>query len=745
MAGALQYRSEDRAQETSGWAVGVILFAAIMMIMVGIFQFVAGLIALFNSDFYIVTRDYIFQFDATTWGWIHLVLGMILGLAGFGLLAGQTWARVVGIILAVLSAITNFLFIPYYPFWSLLIVALDIIVIFSITIEEGALARPSPSPYPPQPQAPPYPSGYPPPLAYAPEPVPDREFPPPSPYPSEPQPPPYPSEPQGPPYPSGYPPPPPPPPPAGYAPEPVPDREFPPPVERFVDVVHPESVRPGVAFTLAVALLRMPPEQVPDAEPVPLVPTVDEEGKPTGAPPVTVVLNPSDAFVVDGPTQTDLAVLPDRDTTPFEFRLLAQVGVSGPHSVNVIFWQAREVIGELVALVKVEAYASMAPLLHASFRVMDPLVDDRSTPPPDVIINVNRVSSQGKDRLVFSYQWVAQDWPMIDAGSVELLTSAEAWAAMRYENLSQFARSDRGTVPSGKPGSPGPSERQLEQIGENLYYHLFTDDLKAFYQQCADSTRSILIFSNEPWIPWEVIKPWGGDLPEGTNDFLCARFQLSRWYYSRAGQRLRPGLAISQLGPVIPQKNLQAVDREARYLQSLPQTWPPLRVAQPLPVRPQDVLRLMEMGETNLFHFATHGLLDAGSPTLATISLQWGVLRVEDLIGDKIVPGLRRAAPLVVMNACHSSRQALAISRPDGWVERFLEFGCSGFIGANWEVDDALAADFAIGLYDALRSGETLAGAVWTARAAIRQAQPGNSTWLAYSLFGHPNITIHAE
>jgi len=133
-------RRGDR--ETSGWAVGFILFAAIMMIMVGVFQALQGLIAIFENEFYVATRNYLFQFDATTWGWIHLILGLIVAFAGWGLLSGRTWARVVALTLAVLSAIANFLFIPYYPFWALLLVTLDIFVIWAITAHGGDLREP---------------------------------------------------------------------------------------------------------------------------------------------------------------------------------------------------------------------------------------------------------------------------------------------------------------------------------------------------------------------------------------------------------------------------------------------------------------------------------------------------------------------------------------------------------------------------------------------------------------------------
>jgi len=135
-----QYQSAGRAEETtSGTAVGFILFAAIMMIMAGVFQAIAGLVAIFENEFYVATRNYLFQFDATTWGWIHLVVGLIVALAGWGLLSGRTWARVVGITVAVLSAIANFLFIPYYPFWALTVITLDIFVIWALAAHGGEL------------------------------------------------------------------------------------------------------------------------------------------------------------------------------------------------------------------------------------------------------------------------------------------------------------------------------------------------------------------------------------------------------------------------------------------------------------------------------------------------------------------------------------------------------------------------------------------------------------------------------
>jgi hypothetical protein len=125
---------EVRAQDTGGAAAGFILFAATMMILVGVFHAIAGLVALFENEFYVATRNYLFQFDATTWGWIHLVVGVVVALAGWGLLSGRTWARGVGITLAILSAVANFLFIPYHPFWSITAIAIDVFVIWALTV-----------------------------------------------------------------------------------------------------------------------------------------------------------------------------------------------------------------------------------------------------------------------------------------------------------------------------------------------------------------------------------------------------------------------------------------------------------------------------------------------------------------------------------------------------------------------------------------------------------------------------------
>ncbi len=120
-------------QRVSGWAVGGITFAAVVLMLIGFFQVVAGLSAIIDDEFFVVTRNYTFDLDTSAWGWIHLLLGLLLVFTAWGLFIGAGWAVVVGIFLAGLSALANFFFIPYYPFWAIVVIALDVWVIWSLT------------------------------------------------------------------------------------------------------------------------------------------------------------------------------------------------------------------------------------------------------------------------------------------------------------------------------------------------------------------------------------------------------------------------------------------------------------------------------------------------------------------------------------------------------------------------------------------------------------------------------------
>ena len=118
----------------SSWAVGLSLFAGVLMIIGGVFNAMEGIVALARNEIYVATPRYLFAFDLTTWGWIQLILGIVVAIAGVGVLTGQLWGRLVGITLAALSMLANFAFLPYYPLWSLSVIALNVFVIWALCV-----------------------------------------------------------------------------------------------------------------------------------------------------------------------------------------------------------------------------------------------------------------------------------------------------------------------------------------------------------------------------------------------------------------------------------------------------------------------------------------------------------------------------------------------------------------------------------------------------------------------------------
>ena len=125
--------SQTPPRQPSGWTTGAVLFAGFLLILIGIFQIFQGLAALFEDTFFVATENYFLEFDVTAWGWIHLLVGLVLIFGGYALMAGRTWGRILGLFLASLSAVVNFLYIPYYQAWSLLSIALAVWVIWALT------------------------------------------------------------------------------------------------------------------------------------------------------------------------------------------------------------------------------------------------------------------------------------------------------------------------------------------------------------------------------------------------------------------------------------------------------------------------------------------------------------------------------------------------------------------------------------------------------------------------------------
>lgn len=124
--------SSQTYEETTGW-VGWGIFAATMMIIGGMLNALYGLVAVVNDDWVVWTNRADVYLDLSAWGWVHLIVGGLVVLAGFGVLSGNVLARTVGVVLAGISMLTNFFFIPVYPLWSLIVITVDALVIWALT------------------------------------------------------------------------------------------------------------------------------------------------------------------------------------------------------------------------------------------------------------------------------------------------------------------------------------------------------------------------------------------------------------------------------------------------------------------------------------------------------------------------------------------------------------------------------------------------------------------------------------
>ncbi|MFE0749282.1 hypothetical protein [Gordonia sp. NPDC058843] len=123
----------DRPPVSQGIAAGTSIGAAIILTVLGVIQLAQGIAAVAEDEVFVRGVEYVYKLDFTTWGWIHVVLGVVMVIVGVALMTGATWARFTAIVIAGLSIIANFLWLPYYPWWSILIIALDIVVIWAVS------------------------------------------------------------------------------------------------------------------------------------------------------------------------------------------------------------------------------------------------------------------------------------------------------------------------------------------------------------------------------------------------------------------------------------------------------------------------------------------------------------------------------------------------------------------------------------------------------------------------------------
>ncbi len=284
-------------------------------------------------------------------------------------------------------------------------------------------------------------------------------------------------------------------------------------------------------------------------------------------------------------------------------------------------------------------------------------------------------------------------------------------------------------------------ERHLAGIGRELWDRLFNDPMRIAYRRFCKKIRTLLIISDEPWIPWEMVKPYDDDDDDPLDDkFLAERFELTRWLRGK-----RP--AVTQMTVrqfiFVAGKKLPLASKERDLIAGLSRSRDGLQDVSPASPSVEALLALLDQGGVGLLHFATHGTFDPALPDQAGISLEDGsVLRPSQLHGPTQTQ-IGRDRPLVFLNVCSSGRQAWSWTGLGGWADRWVRVcGCGAFLGPLWKVRDSAAFAFARGLYEALDRGEALGKAAWLGRQEARKATPDDPSWLAYAVYGHPNASV---
>jgi hypothetical protein len=132
-AGAYEARHADGTTvRPSGAAFGLTIMAAVFMMVAGLLNFFEGLAAIIRGSFIVALPNYAFSLSALGWGWLNVIVGAVVFVAGASLFAGRTWARIVGVVIAALSMVANFVALPYYPVWSIVVIAVDAFVIWAL-------------------------------------------------------------------------------------------------------------------------------------------------------------------------------------------------------------------------------------------------------------------------------------------------------------------------------------------------------------------------------------------------------------------------------------------------------------------------------------------------------------------------------------------------------------------------------------------------------------------------------------
>jgi chaperonin GroEL len=334
---------------------------------------------------------------------------------------------------------------------------------------------------------------------------------------------------------------------------------------------------------------------------------------------------------------------------------------------------------------------------------------------------------------------------------VKLHDAPEVRARQLYETfdlirrrVDPVAQQQRGAT---RALSAAQIENQLRKLGQSLWQSLVPDDMKAFYeqnrQQLAD--RSLVILSDEPALPWELLWPYGLDWQDPGP--LCMTMRLTRWLRrddkGNGDDGPPPRLRLGKLTTIIPtDSGLTYAHAEAKFLRDFETRYGVLSGGVDPPIK-TEVVSALEAGGYDWLHAAAHG--DATATGTMPLWLENSeALTPDEIVGPDIENHIRARRPGFVLNACDLGVAGWNLTGMSGWANQLLQVGAGMFLAPLWQVSDSVAAAFVKTFYEELAKGERLADAMRSARQRAREV-PGDPSWMAYVLYAHPNARVVLE
>jgi hypothetical protein len=283
----------------------------------------------------------------------------------------------------------------------------------------------------------------------------------------------------------------------------------------------------------------------------------------------------------------------------------------------------------------------------------------------------------------------------------------------------------------------------------------------------------VMVLSEEPHIPWELIKPYRDNPRTGEfeeDEFWGHTYALTHWFRGRppverlsfnrvcalAAKVDRPPVGqpslVRNMVPLVPTPTsitevrpqesatpLMSIHEELEMLRSLEASGSRVRF---LPARRQEILGLLEQGEFDLLHLITHGdFAGLSAADASSVQVEDGEFVVAEL-SPRMAAALCREAPLIFFNSCHTGRIGFSLTRLGSWGAQFVHAGCGGFVRTLWPVTDKAALAFAQAFYGRMCQGLPIGEAMRAARQLVRSRYPNDPTWLAYCCFADPMAQV---